>query len=59
LEALQGEFKRSGGSRISVSGNTSPPEGSTSDAADNNDPQGALIKQLLEAVLQFILQLLK
>jgi len=59
LEALQEEFKRSGGGRTSVSGNTSTSEGSTSDAADNNDPQGALIKQLLEAVLQFILQLLK
>lgn len=46
LQALQTEFKRSG---------SSPASGASIDA----DTQDAIVKQLIEALLQFILQLLK
>jgi len=46
LQALQTEFKRSG---------SSPASGASIDA----DTQDAIVKQLIEALLQYILQLLK
>lgn len=60
LEALQREFKRAGASNTSVN-NTATNENSNApvESSGSSDPQGALIKQLLEALLQFILQFLK
>ncbi|WP_347453278.1 DNA/RNA non-specific endonuclease [Acinetobacter thermotolerans] len=60
LEALQREFKRAGGSSTAVSNNaTSESSNAPAESSGSSDPQGALIKQLLEALLQFILQFLK
>ncbi len=59
LEALQRDFKRAGSSLSAGSSNTGADKTAATDTQQNNDPQGALIKQLLEAVLQFILQFLK
>lgn len=59
LEALQHDFKRAGGSLSSASSTTASDTSATTDTQQSHDPQGVLIKQLLEAVLQFILQLVK
>lgn len=56
LNALQAKFTSSGSS---MSSSAESSNTSTGNADQGNDVQDAIIKQLIEALLQFILQLLK